>query len=155
FIEVSTKQKRVLISGITKYEICQKLSKPNPPKQKDLELNIIYLLKQFQIYGKRYPLIEKVMKKWLQYAFAQQLTLTDEIFIEKTKRFASNIADSVLIQQICNEDNNENVQSNTDDNYSSEPPKVFSLQETNFAKNLVSFLLQQDDGFGVSVQDLK
>ncbi|CAG8698073.1 19173_t:CDS:1, partial [Racocetra fulgida] len=51
--------------------------------------------------------------------------------------------DTVLIEQIHNEDNNEEVQFDTDDNnYSSELSQVFSLQEgSNFAKNLVKFLL--------------
>ncbi|CAG8748867.1 15181_t:CDS:2, partial [Racocetra fulgida] len=195
--------------------ICQKLSKPNPSKQKDLAAeyyistqaisNIwkernkwLYLdnnnydtqLKKLQAPG--YPLIEKVMKRKLQYTFAQQLTLTDEIL---AKRFASNLGnqqfyinelisnlpltdllsaneylhlddvlpiedfpdDTVLIEQICNEDNNKEVQSDTNDNnYSSELLQVFFLQErSNFAKNLVKFLLQQDDDFGVSAKDLE
>ncbi|CAG8709632.1 5437_t:CDS:2, partial [Ambispora leptoticha] len=210
-----TKQKHTSILGITKREICQKLSKPNPSKQKDLAAeyyistqaisNIwkernkwLYLdnnnydtqLKKLQAPG--YPLIEKVMKRKLQYTFAQQLTLTDEIL---AKRFASNLGnqheggsapsadklnternsaneylhlddvlpiedfpdDTVLIEQICNEDNNKEVQSDTNDNnYSSELLQVFFLQErSNFAKNLVKFLLQQDDDFGVSAKDLE
>ncbi|CAG8792624.1 13689_t:CDS:1, partial [Acaulospora morrowiae] len=37
-LTLDTKRKRTAISGFTKCEICQKLSVPSPPKQKDLAL---------------------------------------------------------------------------------------------------------------------
>ncbi|CAG8629456.1 18602_t:CDS:2, partial [Dentiscutata erythropus] len=170
-----------------------------------------------KLHSPGYPLIEKVMERWLQYAFAQQLTLTDEILAEKAKRFATDLGDQnfhdefefnnnifdedselnnqihdidemifklplnnllsadeylhlddilpiedfpdnkIIIVQVQNEEENEDVQSDSNnDNSSIEQPQIFSLQEgSNFARNLVNFLLQQDDDFGVSVENLE
>ncbi|CAG8610105.1 8180_t:CDS:2, partial [Acaulospora morrowiae] len=100
-LTLDTKRKRTAISGFTKREICQKLFVPSPPKQKDLAL--IYniseqaddsynaQLKKERLPG--FPITEKVLERWLQYAFARQIILTDEILIEKAKIFASNIGE--------------------------------------------------------------
>ncbi|CAG8778305.1 3428_t:CDS:1, partial [Dentiscutata heterogama] len=109
-----TKRKRAAISGVTKREICQKLSAPNPPKQKDLapEYNISEQAvsdiwrernKWLQLQGdshnaqsKReclpgFLMIENVLDRWLQYAFAKQMPLSDEVLIEKAKSIASHL----------------------------------------------------------------
>ncbi|CAG8690603.1 580_t:CDS:2, partial [Scutellospora calospora] len=75
----STKCKHAVISGVTKCEIYQKLSAPNPPKQKDLV--------------PEYNISEQAVSDiwWLQYAFAKQMLLSDEVLIEKAKSIASHL----------------------------------------------------------------
>ncbi|CAG8646007.1 2464_t:CDS:2, partial [Dentiscutata heterogama] len=94
-LALGSKRKHIAISGLIKYEICQKLSGPNPPMQKELALDYDAQLKKEHSPG--YPMIEEVLERWLQYAFARQMMLTDEVLIEKAKSIASNIGE----QQFC------------------------------------------------------
>lgn len=115
-VSKTPKRKRAAISGFTKREICQKLSAPNPPKQKDLALvyniseqavsdiwrdrNKWLQLKEddynAQLKKERlpgFPMTEKVLERWLQYASARQMVLTDDVLIEKAKNFASSVGE--------------------------------------------------------------
>ncbi|CAG8659937.1 5663_t:CDS:1, partial [Dentiscutata heterogama] len=63
--------------------------------------------------------------------------------------------DMILIEQIRCEQDDEDAQSDEEDDSTTELCK-FSLQEgKQFAKNLVQFLLQQNDEFGISVEELE
>ncbi|CAG8708774.1 23960_t:CDS:2 [Cetraspora pellucida] len=82
------KCKHVAISSLTKQEICQKLFAYNSPKQKDLVF--LYNISE-QAVSDIWQDKNKQLQLKLQYAFAKQIVLTDEILIEKAKNIASSI----------------------------------------------------------------